>query len=64
MARESGWGKEVPELIRNENWNYAIFSAERQMRTTINQAECLACHVPAAKSSYVFTLKEMAASRK
>lgn len=64
MARDAGWGKEIPALIRNENWNYAIFSAEKQMRTTINHAECLACHVPAAKDSYVFTQKEMAATRK
>jgi len=62
MAREAGWGNEVPEMIRNENWNYAVFGADRVQKTAINQAECLACHKPADKSSYVFTLKDLAAA--
>ncbi len=60
MARGAGWGNDVPELLRNDDWNYAIFSATRQLRTTTNQAECLACHVPASKSNYVFTMTELA----
>jgi hypothetical protein len=28
----------------------------------VNQAECLACHKPLDKTSYAFTLKELAAS--
>lgn len=64
MASGEGWGKDIPEQIRNENWNYAIFSATKEMRTTVNQAECLACHVPSAKDSYVFTLKDIVALKK
>jgi Cytochrome P460 len=63
MASGSGWGRNIPEPIRNDNWNYAIFSSEKVMRTGINQAECLACHVPVAKDSYVFTLKQLAAMK-
>jgi len=62
MARDAGWGADVPEMLRNENWNYAAFSAEKQPRS-INQAECLACHKPLDKSSYAFTLKELAQAR-
>jgi cytochrome c553 len=61
MARGAGWGKDIPDMIRNEEWNYALFSADRKLRAGINQAECLVCHKPADKSSYVFTLKELAA---
>ena len=46
MAREEGWGKDIPEKLRNENWNYAIFTADKQHRPGVNQAECLACHKP------------------
>ena len=62
MAREAGWGADIPEMLRNENWNYAVFSAEKQPRS-INQAECLACHKPLDKSSYAFTLKELAQAK-
>lgn len=62
MARESGWGGEIPEMLRNENWNYAVFTPEGKPRS-INQAECLACHKPLDKSSYTFTLKELARAK-
>jgi hypothetical protein len=64
MARDAGWGAEVPDLLRNENWNYAAFSAAKQLRTGVNQAECLACHKPLDKTSYLFTLEPLAAVAK
>jgi cytochrome c553 len=59
MAREAGWGSDIPEMLRNENWNYAIFNTEKQYQPGVNQAECLACHKPLDKVSYLFTLKEL-----
>ena len=56
MARDGGWGKDVPEMLRNENWNYAAFNSAKQLRGGVNQAECLACHKPLDKTSYLFTL--------
>ena len=63
MAREAGWGKDIPEMLRNENWNYAIFTADKQHRSGVNQAECLACHKPLDNVSYTFTLKQLAAAK-
>ncbi|MBI3371968.1 MAG: cytochrome P460 family protein [Betaproteobacteria bacterium] len=60
MARGAGWGKEIPDMLRNENWNYAVFTTAKQHRPGVNQAECLACHKPLDKSSYTFTLKVLA----
>ena len=60
MAREAGWGKDIPEMLRNENWNYAVFTTEKQQRPGVNQAECLGCHKPLDKVSYTFTLKQLA----
>jgi cytochrome c553 len=62
MARGAGWGAEIPEMLRNENWNYAVFTPEGKPRT-VNQAECLACHKPLDKSSYTFTLKELSQAK-
>lgn len=60
MAREAGWGREVPEMLRNDEWNYGVFALNKQHRPGVNQAECLACHKPLDKTSYTFTLKELA----
>ena len=63
MARSAGWGKDFPEMLRNEDWNYAVFTTEKQPRAGINQAECLACHKPLDKVSYTFTLKQLAEAK-
>ena len=60
MGREAGWGKEIPEMLRNEDWNYAVFTTAKALRPGVNQAECLACHKPLDKVSYTFTLKQLA----
>ena len=58
MATGAGWGKDIPDPLRNGNWNYAVFSLDKQHRP-INQAECLACHKPLDGTSYLFTLKQL-----
>ena len=64
MASGAGWGKDIPEMLRNGNWNYAIFSADGKLRAEANQAECLACHKPRASTSYLFLHDELAAAAK
>jgi cytochrome c553 len=63
MASGAGWGKEVPEMLRNADWNYAVFTLDKQQRPGVNQAECLACHKPLDNVSYTFTLKQLAEAR-
>lgn len=63
MARDTGWGKEIPDMLRNDEWNYAVFTTEKKARPGVNQAECLACHKPLDAVSYTFTLKELAGAR-
>ena len=63
MQRDKDWGKDIPEMLRNENWNYAVFTLDKKHRPGVNQAECLACHKPLDKVSYTFTLKELAAAK-
>ena len=46
-------------MLRNEDWNYAIFTLDKKHRAGVNQAECLACHKPFDKVSYTFTLKQL-----
>ena len=63
MARDSGWGRDIPEMLRNEDWNYAVFTTGKQQRPGVNQAECLACHKPLDKASFTFTLKQIAEAK-
>jgi hypothetical protein len=63
MQRDAGWGAEFPAELRNEDWNYAVYSAEKKARP-VNQAECLGCHKPLDKVSYTFTLKELSAAKR
>lgn len=64
MARNPGWGKDIPEMLRNDDWNYAVFTTAREPRPGVNQAECLACHKPLDKVSYTFTLEQLTAVAK
>ena len=63
MARDAGWGNDLPAMLRNADWNYAVFTTDKQHRSGVNQAECLACHKPLDKVSYTFTLKQIAEAR-
>ena len=64
MQREAGWGKDIPDMLRNEEWNYAVFTPAKQHRPGINQAECFACHKPLDKASYTFTLTQLSSAAK
>ena len=63
MESGAGWGKDFPEMLRNGDWNYAIFTTDKQHRPGVNQAECLGCHKPLDNVSYVFTLKQLSAAK-
>jgi cytochrome c553 len=63
MQRDAGWGKAIPDALRNDDWNYAVFTTDKKHRPGVNQAECLACHKPLDKTSYTFTIKELAAAK-
>jgi cytochrome c553 len=62
MASGKDWGKDIPEMLRNENWNYAVFAADRRLRANANQAECLACHKPKQGTDYLFLRDALSAA--
>jgi len=64
METQSGWGNDFPDLLRNGDWNYAVFTLDKKARPGINQGECLACHKPLDKDSYIFTLNQLQAKAK
>lgn len=64
MERQPGWGARVPEVLRNGDWNYAVFSADRKPKSDVNQAKCLACHKPLADADYLFSFDALVAKAK
>jgi hypothetical protein len=63
MEKSAGWGEEVPEILRNDDWRYAVFTTEGEHRDGVNEAQGLACHKPLTDTDYTFTfeaLKEVA----
>ncbi len=59
MEMGAGWGKSVPAILRNADWNYAVFTTDKKLRPTANQAECFACHKPQENTNYLFTSKSL-----
>jgi len=62
MEKEAGWGAEIPGMLRNADWNYAPFTADKVQRSGFNQAVCLACHKPLPKDNHLFTMSQLRAS--
>jgi len=59
MESRTGWGTTIPVLLRNGDWDYALFGADGKRRDQLNQAPCLACHKPQEANSFVFTLEKL-----
>jgi len=59
MESRSGWGRDIPALLRNGSWLYGLWTGDGASRLADGQPRCLACHRPKAADSYVFTLGEL-----
>ena len=44
--RDAGWSKDIPDMLHNEDWNYAVFTSAKQHRAGVIHAECVARHKP------------------
>ena len=62
METRAGWGDGIPAILRNGDWNYALFDAKKTRRD-FNYARCLACHIPKADESYVFGYADIAKAK-
>lgn len=60
MEKRPGWGDKVPELLRNGDWAYAVFTPAHKLRDGLNQAACLACHKPLHEADYLFSYEDLA----
>ncbi len=59
MEKQAGWGDAVPEILRNGDWRYAVFSVAGEHRPGLNEGPCLACHKPLTDTDYSFTYEAL-----
>ena len=55
MGHGPGWGKDIPDILRNGDWNYAVYGPDMKLRAGVQQGECLACHKPLDNVSYLIS---------
>jgi hypothetical protein len=55
MEKRAGWGTAYPENVRNGDWEYQAFRADKTPNPDANLAACFNCHKPQAVQDFVFT---------
>jgi hypothetical protein len=55
MEKRPGWGKDVPEEIRNGDWQYQAFLTGQTPNPKAVLANCFKCHKPLDKQDFVFS---------
>ena len=64
MEKRTGWGTEYPDNIRNGEWEYQAFKADRTPNTAANLQACFNCHKPLdAKQDFVFSYDKIKSAR-
>lgn len=56
MEKRDGWGDDVPEIYKNDDWRYSVFEVDGSNKAGVNEAPCMACHKPLTEDDYAFTV--------
>ena len=60
MEKRTGWGAEYPDNVRNGEWEYQAFKADKTPNTAANLTACFNCHKPlGAAPDYLFSYDKM-----
>jgi hypothetical protein len=60
MEKRTGWGAEYPDNIRNGEWEYQAFRADKSVNTGAKLENCFTCHKPlGVKVDYVFSYDKL-----
>lgn len=62
MEKRTGWGTEYPDDVRNGEWEYQAFTADRAVNDKANLSSCFACHKPHEKQDFVMSLAALRGS--
>ena len=59
MEKRSGWGSEHAPEIRNGEWEYQAFTADKAVNDKAVLKNCFMCHKPLDKQDYIFSFEAM-----
>ncbi len=59
MEKRTGWGAEYPDNIRNGDWEYQSFTADKKVNDKANLNACFQCHKPHAGQDFVISLASL-----
>lgn len=59
MEKRTGWGSEYAENIRNGEWEYQTFTANKTPNATADLNACFTCHKKQEKMDYVFSYENL-----
>jgi hypothetical protein len=59
MEKRDGWGTEYADDIRNGEWEYQAFKADKSVNDKANLKNCFTCHKPLDKQDFVFSYEAM-----
>ncbi len=54
MEKRDGWGADIPEDIRNGDWDYSTYKADGNF-VEKDFSTCFECHLPLADEDFVFS---------
>jgi hypothetical protein len=63
MEKRDGWGTEYAEDVRNGEWEYQAFRADKTVNDKANLKNCFTCHRPLDKQDFVFSFDKMKAAK-
>lgn len=59
MEKRSGWGTEYAEDIRNGEWEYQAFNADKSVNQQEDLIRCFRCHKSEAHKDFIYTFDDM-----
>ena len=64
MEKRTGWGTEHADDIRNGEWEYQAFTADKAVNEKAVLKNCFVCHKPLDKTDYLFSFEAMKAANR
>jgi hypothetical protein len=62
MEKRTGWGTEYSDDLRNGDWEYQAFTADKKVNEKAVLANCFKCHKPLDKQDFVFSYDKLKAA--